>query len=63
MFDKAGVVYEEVDLEKDPETATKLVSEGYKQAPVVMTDHGNWSGFRVSKIQNIIAEIKLEGHK
>lgn len=64
IFDKEGISYEEINLEEDTEAASMVVGMGYKQAPVVITDHASWSGFRLSKIQNTIAEIKSEdAHK
>ena len=60
VLTKHGVEHEVVDLSKD-EDALKYVQElGYNAAPVVVTDnHGHWSGFRLSRL-NELAETKVK---
>lgn len=54
MMDTLGISYETVDLSQDVEAATMVVGLGYKQAPVVITDNGHWSGFRIEKIKSLV---------
>lgn len=59
-FDKAGVSYATVDLSQDEEAMAKVKSMGYSAAPVVITDTDDWSGFRISKIQDTVDQFKRE---
>lgn len=49
-LDKAGVLYESVDISQDPKALEEIRALGYMQAPVVRTDDDHWSGFRPDKI-------------
>lgn len=62
-FDKAGVEYTTVDLSQDAEAMEMVKGMGYASAPVVITELDHWSGFRISKIQDTIMEIKRENKK
>jgi glutaredoxin-like protein NrdH len=56
MMDKLGVAYTTVDIEENPEELQKLVDMGYRAAPVVMTEDGEfWSGFQPAKIEALAA--------
>ena len=53
-LDSKGIFYDVVDLSTD-EAALQTVKEmGYMQAPVVVTDDNNWSGFRPHKIAGLV---------
>lgn len=53
-LDSKGIIYDVVDLSTD-EAALQTVKElGYMQAPVVVTDDDNWSGFRPDKIAGLV---------
>lgn len=60
QFDKAGVSYTSVDLSEDPVAAELVKSMGFTQAPVVATDAGSWSGFKLERIKGIIQAIDAE---
>lgn len=49
-LDKKGITYKSVDISTDPEALEHVLSLGYQQAPVVITDADHWSGFRPDKI-------------
>ena len=49
-LDSRGVEYRTVDLSKDPNALDVVKAMGYMQAPVVVTEHDHWSGFRPDKI-------------
>ena len=50
-LDKAGLVYETVDISLDAEAFEQVTSLGYAQAPVVVAGEEHWSGFRPDKIK------------
>jgi len=52
-LDKKGIAYQSVDITEDPAALERLLSLGYQQAPVVITDADHWSGFRPDKIAAI----------
>lgn len=56
-FDKAGIVYEVVDLSTNPKKAAEFKDLGYLAAPIVTTDIKVWSGFKLSKIRSLIDYI------
>lgn len=45
-LDRLGIPYLTVVLDDDPGMAAALADEGYRQAPVVKTGRGCWSGYR-----------------
>ena len=56
-FDKAGVVYQVLDLSENPLKAEEFKQKGYLAAPIVTTDIKTWSGFRLPKIRSLIDHI------
>ncbi|BCT76409.1 NrdH-redoxin [Sinomonas cyclohexanicum] len=52
-LDKKGIAYTSVDVTEDPAALQKIKDLGYLQAPVVVTDADQWSGFRPDKIAAI----------
>lgn len=64
MLSKADVPYDVVDLSQDADAMTMVKELGYVAAPVVTVDDRHWSGFRIEKIKNLIAEFDLaKGHQ
>lgn len=59
-LDKAGIPYEEIDIETTEGAADFLRERGFRQAPVVLSPIGDWSGLDESKIQELI-EYELGG--
>jgi glutaredoxin-like protein NrdH len=57
-LDRENVTYSTVDLSQNADAMHKILDLGYTSAPVVITDTDSWSGFRINKIQDLIAEIK-----
>ncbi|SKK24571.1 glutaredoxin electron transport component of NRDEF (Glutaredoxin-like protein) NrdH [Mycobacteroides abscessus subsp. massiliense] len=55
-LDKAGIAYETVDITEDAAARDRLLSLGYKQAPVVVAGDDHWSGFRPDRIKALAAE-------
>jgi glutaredoxin-like protein NrdH len=49
------LAYEVVDLSENPEAMEMVQGLGFKAAPVVITDKGNWSGFRPDIISQLAA--------
>lgn len=54
LMDNLGINYEAVDITEDEVAYEQLVEMGYQGVPVVITDHGSWSGFQPDKI-NLLA--------
>ena len=50
---KKGIAHRTVDITKTPEALERIKALGYMQAPVVVTDHNHWSGFRPDKIEEL----------
>lgn len=50
---KRGVDFDVVDLSVDSTALEYVVSLGYQQAPVVVTDDEHWSGFRPERIKRL----------
>lgn len=55
LLDKRGLIYETVDVYKDPKALTYVKSLGYMGAPVVVTEDDHWYGFRPDKIEALAA--------
>lgn len=45
-LDRNGLEYNVVDMTENPEALEMVMGLGFQSAPVVITDRGNWSGFR-----------------
>ena len=56
-LDKKGLEYQIFDVSEDEKALETVLSLGYKQAPVVVTDNGHWSGFRPDRIEEIAAAV------
>ena len=54
---KAGLSYDTVDITTDSEALDYVMSLGYLQAPVVVTDDEHWSGFRPDKISALASRL------
>ena len=52
-LDKKGLGYQKIDISQDAQALAYVRSLGYRQAPVVVTAQGHWSGFRPDKIATI----------
>ena len=57
MLDKNRVPYDNVDLSQDEEAKNMVLDMGYQSAPVVITDNDHWSGFRIEKLNGLIARF------
>lgn len=63
-LDKNHIPYETVDLSQDADAMAMVKELGYSVAPVVIAGEKHWSGFRLDRIKNLIAEVNLEnGHQ
>jgi glutaredoxin-like protein NrdH len=54
-LDRAGIGYTEEDLlsEKNAAQLAYFKAEGFASAPIVVTDIGTWSGFRLDKLKGL----------
>ena len=57
-LDKKGITYQSGDISTDPAALEHVLSLGYQQAPVVITDGDHWSGFRPDKISELAAAVQ-----
>jgi glutaredoxin-like protein NrdH len=55
LMDRLGVKYDTVDITKDDTALEKILSMGFKAAPVVITDTDAWSGFNPDKVSQLAA--------
>lgn len=54
-FDRAGIDYEAIDVTLDEDAREYVLALGYLQAPVVVADTDQWSGFRPERIRALAA--------
>lgn len=57
VLNAKGVDFEEIDISTDPAAREKIISMGFMQAPVVVTDNDAWSGFIPAKLE-ALAPVK-----
>ncbi|MGQ4554261.1 glutaredoxin domain-containing protein [Dermabacteraceae bacterium CCM 9519] len=50
-FERYGIEYREVDLSLDPGATQRFKESGFLQAPIVVVEGYQWSGFRPDKIR------------
>lgn len=55
LMDKIGVEYETINISENPEELERLISLGYRSAPVVVTENDSWAGFNPDKIAELAA--------
>jgi glutaredoxin-like protein NrdH len=55
-LDKLGISYDTVDISVDTDAFDKIISMGFKAAPVVITDTDAWAGFQPAKINQLAEE-------
>ena len=55
FLDKADIKYSVEDITADSNAAqlAYFQAEGFSAAPIVVTDVGTWSGFRVDKLKEL----------
>lgn len=56
-LDSKGIEYDVIDVSEDEAALAHVKELGYLQAPVVVTDEDNWSGFRPDKISELAARL------
>jgi glutaredoxin-like protein NrdH len=52
-LDKIGVAYELVDITNDIAALDRLISLGYRSAPVVLADNDSWAGYMPEKLDGL----------
>ena len=57
---KGNIEFDTVNVEENPEAMAKVLDMGFQAAPVVITDTDSWSGFRISKLEELKAVVKGE---
>lgn len=56
FLDRNNISYSTVDITEDQEAFDKIISLGFKSAPVVITDNDSWAGFNPSKLAKLVEE-------
>jgi glutaredoxin-like protein NrdH len=52
-LDKIDVEYNLIDITNDITALDRLISLGYRSAPVVLTDNDSWSGYVPEKLDKL----------
>ena len=52
-LDKLNIAYDTVNITHDIAALDKLISLGYRSAPVVVTDDDSWAGYVPDKINGL----------
>lgn len=55
-MESRGMVFEMVNIDKQPEAAETLRAQGFRQLPVVIAGETRWSGFRPDMINRLSAQ-------
>ena len=54
FFNKNSIEYSVVDISKDEDARKTVTDMGFSSAPIVVTDHDRWSGFRLEKLNKTV---------
>jgi len=57
MFEKKGIIFDEINLDQHPELLEQFKSIGHTQAPIVVAGNKSWSGFRIGRIENLAQQL------
>lgn len=49
-MDKNGISYETIDITENEEALQMILDMGFKSAPVIISEAGNWAGFQPDKL-------------
>ncbi len=52
-LERLGIAYRSIDLSHHRDQLERLVAAGHRQAPVVETDLGSWSGYDAARIHGL----------
>mgnify|MGYP000105176171 CR=1 FL=1 len=55
LLKRSGIPYEEIDLSVDTEAMDLVKKLGYTAAPIVVSGDDHWSGFRMDKLNALVA--------
>lgn len=58
FLDKNGIEYSTVDITLDAQAYKMVTDMGYMAAPVVVAGEDSWSGFRLTKLNELVAEAE-----
>jgi glutaredoxin-like protein NrdH len=59
LMTELAIVFNEVDISKDPVALKRLKDRGYRGAPVVETEDTSWFGFNEGEIRNLVTSKGL----
>ena len=58
QFIKEGITYKEYNLEENMDQLDAFKEQGLLSAPIIESEIGTWSGFRIDKIGDLSKAIK-----
>ena len=57
LLHKEGIIFEEKNINTDPESLNYIKTRGWLGLPVVETTTTSWSGFQPERIKNLVPKI------
>lgn len=57
LLTKNGLEFETIDITEDASAYEKIISMGFKAAPVVITEEDAWAGFNPTKINSLVKDV------
>jgi len=58
QFVKEGITYKEYNLEENLDQLETFKEQGLLSAPIIESEIGTWSGFRIDKIGDLSKAVK-----
>ena len=58
VLEKAGIPFNEINLENDPVALEHFTNRGFMAAPIVTFGEKTWSGFRHGELKNLIQHFE-----
>lgn len=55
MLERNKIEYSTIDLSTNQDAVDMVKNLGYSSAPVVMVGEDHWSGFRIDKLNSLVA--------
>lgn len=60
QFEKRGIEFRTINLQDHPQLADQFRTLGHSSAPIVAAGMMSWSGFRLSKIEELAQRLERE---
>lgn len=53
-----SIAYTEIDVTDDEAKQDELRHKGFREMPVVITDHGKWSGYKREHLKGLVFNLR-----